>query len=205
MGGLAPGAIVLTGGEVWRHALGVRALAQLQVPPGTLYVQTTEAEVSARINAGIREALGVPKVAWVWIMGDNHVYAADVLTRLLAHGVPVVAPTVASTMPPFRVMPTTVAGLLVRRAVLEAMTAPWFTPDGGFFSRCAALGIPILTDGDLRIGHLATMCVYPHRFPDGVWGSLIHLGDGLTVPLRAEAPEREEVAHGEPADRRELA
>lgn len=91
---------------------------------------------------------------WIWIMGDDHAFPANVLTKLLSHDVPLVVPVCLRRSPPYTPVVYTErvgessyrpldltntpneglieievagsAGLLVRREVLEAMEPPWF-------------------------------------------------------------------------------
>lgn len=91
---------------------------------------------------------------WLWIIGDDHAFTANVLSKLLSHDVPIVVPVCLRRSPPYNpvvytekvgkssylplYLPDTPseglieievagsAGMLVRREVLEAMDPPWF-------------------------------------------------------------------------------
>lgn len=102
-------------------------------------------------NAFVEQLYG----EWLWILGDDHTFAPDLLLRLLAHQVDVVVPLVPGRRPPFKPVichgPLThnvrytwdelppsgltqlplgdvagTAGMLIRKSVFSALKAPYF-------------------------------------------------------------------------------
>lgn len=95
---------------------------------------------------------------WVWIMGDDHVWAPDLLPRLIEHDVDIVVPNCLMRNPPWKsvvfsrqdendwyvmaqqdgalpedglveIHAAGSAGMLIRGYVLDAIGDPWFRPD----------------------------------------------------------------------------
>jgi len=91
---------------------------------------------------------------WLWIMGDDHAFAPNVLSKLLTHDAPLVVPVCLKRFAPYtpvvytkkvgdssyeplylpdaptegliEIVVAGSAGMLVKREVLEAMERPWF-------------------------------------------------------------------------------
>lgn len=150
--GHPPGSIVIAASDLSRYSAFTRSLTTLITPPGTKTVWGIGSDICKNFNAAIGESLG----EWIWIMGDDHVFAPDLLIRLLDHEVDVVSPLVAARKWPhpmfvFRHDPekdemTIVdrgelpasglhpydgcsgAGMLIRRHVLARLTAPYYEP-----------------------------------------------------------------------------
>lgn len=127
----------------------------LQVPKGTKLVAARGADIPHQLNEGIR----LMKGEWVWILGDDHMFAPDMLMKLLAHQKEVVLPIVPRRDHPFYpcllhgpVQPLMEpyqwnelpleglyqlprwdsagqAGALIQKSVLDQLKDPWF--EGG--------------------------------------------------------------------------
>lgn len=85
------------------------------------------------------------------------------------------------------------AGLLVKRAVFEAIEPPWFETGTGitarvgedvnFCRKARAVGFKIYTDLDSVLGHLSTTAVWPVREHDGwTFGFSMMGGFKITLP-----------------------
>jgi len=151
--------IGFVGGEIARYHAFTGCFAALNVPARTRMYSGLGYDVSYNRNHVIEDALKHPETQWVQLWDDDHVFAPDVLIRLLDHGVDVVAPIYAQRQPPFHpciykeentdgsfsiftwkelegkdgLLPITSAGaggLLIRRHVLEAIPEPWFERQG---------------------------------------------------------------------------
>lgn len=147
-----PGSIVIAAGDLSRYSAFTRSLTSLWSPLGTKTVWGIGSDICKNFNAAIGEAMG----EWLFIMGDDHVFAPDLLMRLLDRQVDVVSPLVAARKWPhpmfvFRQDPAkdemtivdradlpasgihpydgcSGAGMLIRRHVLEKLQAPYYEP-----------------------------------------------------------------------------
>ena len=109
--------------------------------------------VAQNMNNAIQDSfLPLAEFQWIWLIGDDHVFAPDTLSRLLERGVDLVAPLTPSRsnggpviqkpgpdgrdlqltwpeVPRGGLMDVTAcsgAGLLIRRQVVEKVSPPWF-------------------------------------------------------------------------------
>lgn len=152
-----PGTIAVLADEVSRFSRFGLALAALTMPVGTHIVYGIGRNIAEQTNRIIRDMHG----DWVWLQGDDHVFHPDLLMKLLAHDVDVVAPFVLMRHHPFlpvvfssevedgqhvrmdftdipdggliEVHAAGSAGMLIRKHVLDAIGDPWleFTPLAG--------------------------------------------------------------------------
>jgi hypothetical protein len=161
-----PGAVCVITGELGRYSMFHQDLAMLRVPGGTQLTWTCGPLIAANMNESFRKALVYPEghprageptaLEWVWIMGDDHTFAPDVLLRLLAQqralGADVLLPGCLNRTPPcafiiidesngrhrdFDKVPRTPfrlegfevcgdAGMLLSRRALERLGPPWY-------------------------------------------------------------------------------
>jgi glycosyl transferase family 2 len=77
----SPGTIALPTSEIGRYAMFMVSLAGTHQPPDTNLAITASASVTENINSVIRDLR--PQDEWVWILGDDHVWPQNTLTRLL--------------------------------------------------------------------------------------------------------------------------
>ena len=150
--GTPPGTIAVPTSGVPRYHEFWLSLNALEVPAGTRLALCASCDVVANWNTIIREQFTGD---WLWMMGDDHVFNPDILRRLLAHHVDVVAPLTPRKREPYLPVVwkdlnpdtgkfslyswheisdfdglTTVAGvgnagMLVTRRVLDAIGDPW--------------------------------------------------------------------------------
>lgn len=124
-----------------------QALSAMDTPPGTLMEWVIGHDIPANQNQLVDSLLD-SDASHLLIMGDDHVFAPDLLNRLLDHDVDLVAPVCVRRFPPY--LPTAFqddrpillsdypdgglaevdmvgsAGLLAKREVFEEMDRPWF-------------------------------------------------------------------------------
>lgn len=146
-----PGTIILVSGELARYSTFTQSMLSLVAPPGSQVIWKPGVNIAGNLNEMLEERSG----EWVWLMGDDHLFAPDMLLRLLRHGVDVVAPLVTKRKPPFEpivyrqtsrntlglevVPPTelppsglypaaacTCAGIVIAMRVFDALTPPYF-------------------------------------------------------------------------------
>lgn len=197
-----PGFVVLPTSEQGRYPAFYACLFKLLVeglPEGSGIAWHQGCDISAQLNHGIRRAIESGRCEWVWIIGDDHTFEPDIVLRLLAHNVPVVAPLTLKRSHPntsvaydetgqvLRFGPEDRglrsvaalgnAGMLVRRDVLDAIGDPWFTVGGidrakedlAFCRRLREHSIPIHVDLDTWMGHITPVEVWPQRDAAGRW------------------------------------
>jgi hypothetical protein len=150
-----PGGVAIITGELTRYVQSMRSVMQLVVPPNSMSVWRAGVLVAENVNRAIRDVLANPDMRWVWLMGDDHTFPADIVMKLLDREVDVVAPMCLNRAPPmdpvivqpdgnggrrlkyledmpasglYRLQPGETcgdAGLLIRRHVLEKIGDPW--------------------------------------------------------------------------------
>ena len=210
----SPGTIALPTGEIGRFTLFTVSLAATRQPTDTHLSVTASASVVENLNTVIRQLR--PEDEWVWIIGDDHVWESDCLTRMLeilddTPQADILVPLVTKRNPPwylvlfreagyyedgipqwdplkweeipdsgvFEVDAAGSAGMLIRRAVLDAIGDPWFENSDGrilnedvmFCQRARQLGYRVFATADVTIGHLGIFNVRPLR-KEGRWGAL---------------------------------
>jgi hypothetical protein len=77
----SPGVTIVPTSEVGRFALFTVSLAGTQQPAGSALAITASASVTENLNKALANLR--PQDAWVWIMGDDHCWEGDALTRML--------------------------------------------------------------------------------------------------------------------------
>lgn len=150
-----PGTVVITAASLARYSEFWMSIEALTVPAGTALIASRGADIPHQLNEGIRKMVG----AWVWILGDDHVFDREILMHLLDRDRDVVLPVVPRRDPPFvpvlmhgplaslmrryhwTELPITglfqippgdsagQAGALVRKNILDKLGDPWF--EGG--------------------------------------------------------------------------
>lgn len=196
------GAIAIATRDYARHSAFAISLMAVEKPAGTEIVWSTGLDVAAGLNQAIRR---VPHAAWVWILADDHTFAPDTLLRLLAHDVPVVVPLVSSRHAPYRpvvfkqehdpgcfetfdwtelphdglvpIAGAGSAGMVLRRAALDAIGDPWFEAgrirpdetgeDTWLSHKLRVAQVPVVADCGVTMGHLTTMQLEPQRTEQG--------------------------------------
>ena len=151
-GGPSGGTIGIISGSRTCLPAFTRAITISAKPDDTRLIWAEGSDIVGQCNQICRNYRG----DWVWFMGDDHVFAPDLLPRLLERNVDVVVPLCLKRTPPFdpvvyggqneldqyyvadlpdhgitEVYAAGSAGMLVRRPVLEAIPDPWFESHGG--------------------------------------------------------------------------
>jgi len=72
-------------------------LGRLRVPAGTQLIMTRSAEIAKSLNKALEQATG----EWIFLLGDDHTFAAETVFRLLGHNLPAVVPLNIMRVPPF--------------------------------------------------------------------------------------------------------
>lgn len=215
--GHPPGSVIIASSDLTRYAAFSRSLACLLQPPGTKLVWSTGSDICN----GFNQALDSREGEWVWILGDDHVFAPDLLIRLLDRQVDVVSPVVTSRRPPFR-------GFVFRQDGPELVcvpTAEW--PDSGChaYDGCSGAGMlirshvldklerPYYEAGKIRAGELnedtylmwkmrtqAGASIYVdfdvamgHQTPAVIWPVRTAQGWAIEGDVRCVIPETAEV------------
>lgn len=88
------------------------------------------------------------------------------------------------------------AGMLIRRAVLEAVDPPWFeytnrSEDIIFCEKAKAAGFEIHCDVTQRLGHITTAVVFP-KVEDDQWMIGLQVGSYMSLVVPFESTESEE-------------
>ena len=148
-----PGVIAVPVGSTTRYPAFWTSLLALRRPRGSTITVVEGHSIAQNMNNAIRESL-LPRAEfqWIWLIGDDHVFAPDTLQRLLARGVDLVAPLTPSrsnggpviqkpgpngldvqlTWPEvphgglMEVSACSGAGLLIQRGVVDTLPSPWF-------------------------------------------------------------------------------
>jgi hypothetical protein len=152
-----PGTVGILSGDLSRFSVFQQSLLALTLPPGTQVLWVSGQWVAAACNTIIANMW--PESAWLTLLSDDHVFAPDMLLRLLDRQVDIVAPLVCLRRPPFSpslfhqdtdgefvgytwrelagktgllaVDSMGGPGCIVRREVLDATGPPWFTGQAG--------------------------------------------------------------------------
>ena len=153
--GYEPGTIVVAAASLARYSEFWLCIEALQVPHGTRLIASRGADFVHQFNEGIRRMTG----EWVFILGDDHTFNADILLKLLSRNLDCVLPVVPRRDFPFvpclmhgplapkmrryswRDLPVKglyqlpkgdsggQAGALVKKSILDKLGDPWF--EGG--------------------------------------------------------------------------
>ena len=148
----SPGVIAVPTGSLTRYPSFWTSLLNLQRPRGSVLTVVEGHSIAQNMNNAIHGMLAQPEFQWIWLIGDDHVFAPTTLRRLLDRRVDMVAPLTPSRsnggpviqkpgpdgldaqltwpeVPPgglHEVPACSGAGLLIQRYVLEKVPAPWF-------------------------------------------------------------------------------
>ncbi len=86
--------------DTGRYSIFSHCLMSIQAPAGSTIEWVMGLDIPANHNKLVRAALAT-NAEWLWIKGDDSVFAPDILTRLLSHDVDVVVPLCLRRMPPY--------------------------------------------------------------------------------------------------------
>ncbi len=188
---ISHGTIVLPTGEQPRHHAFFVSLMAVLDRTGACLRWNAGLDIAFNCNDAIRRRAGAGE--WVWIIGDDHTFAPDIIERLMCGDFDVVVPLVlqrnhphrtvlynadgspyefdpACTVP-FKVDLAGSAGMLIREHVLRAIGDPWFriagterqSEDIGFCQAVARAGFRIWCNPTVTMGHIASVEVWPDR------------------------------------------
>lgn len=148
----AVGIIGMACGETARYSECYASLMALEKPPGTVFLQCKSMSIADNFNKIAREFLA-SSAQWLFLVNDDHLWAPNTLTKLLAHNVDIVTGLYVARTQPFLpvifdqttpeglvvtrylspgehgLVPIKAAGdgcLLIRRKVIEAIADPWW-------------------------------------------------------------------------------
>lgn len=145
-----PGTIVIISGDLSRYAAWGQSMLSLIMPEHTLRSWSVGVNIAQNLNHAIAQMHG----EWIFIMGDDHIFAPDLLMRLLDHEVDVVTPLCRLRKPPYSILAFrrelddgvfemwpeaelphhglhpiaggSAAAWLIRKRVLDAIETPYF-------------------------------------------------------------------------------
>lgn len=196
-------------------------LNDLKVPDGTVKTFWRTQDRATTLNEIVEDALNGHSY-WIWFISDAHAFEPDLLEKLLSREQPIVAPVVieSASLTPMawtdvspkgpvglklnevvgpaslvEVRGATVTGMLVRRAVFEAMGPPWFrrtqsltenvSEDQYFCERAHELSFQTYLDTASRLATLQSATLAPAHKGDR-WELAVGVGDDMkfTHPLR---------------------
>ncbi len=194
---MALGVIGVSTAEQGRYASFWAAFSGLHRPVDALTVIASGSNIAENRNT-ITQVMLDQKADWVLYLDDDHILPQDVLTKLLVADKDIISALYVQRQPPFNpvlmeyelpdggfiqkqldstdqgVIEVAAAGagcLLVKRRVIEALTAPYWTlgqlnsgtwgDDLHFCSRVRATGFNIFCDLNVTLGHSMTGVVWP--------------------------------------------
>ena len=206
---------VIFASEVSRYSRMFATLNDLDTPEGSVKTFWWGARCQA-LNDAVAAALKTGSY-WVWFISEDYGFDKDILTRLISRNTAMVAPVVVKNYAPFHpeawtdelgqaplllnqvmgpsslieVRGASVTGMLVRRAVFEAMGEPWFrvtetvSEDLYFNERAKELGFQLLIDTESRLSTLSVSSITP-RHPGDRWELGVEVGEDMsfTQPLK---------------------
>lgn len=94
-----PGMVIVPCGDLGRYHRFTQSLNDLKLPEGSQTVFAYGGSTLQNLNTGLdylRE-----EDAWVWAIGDDHVFEADTVMRLLERERDIIAPLCVQHLPPF--------------------------------------------------------------------------------------------------------
>ena len=209
---------VLFSSDAARYSAFTADLEWLELPDGSVKDFEFGADATASRNALVQRAVERGSY-WVWFISEDHSFAPDIVKTLLLRDEPIVAPIALSASAPFaplayrgvsrasRRLPVrlddvvgpgtmveidsaSTSGMLVRRAVFEAMPSPWFPEDVddelAFCDAAREAGFAPFLDTSVRLGNRFTASMYP-AYRGGKWEMSVSVGSEveMSMPLRS--------------------
>ena len=195
-----------------RYSRMFKTLNDLKTPDGSTKTFWSGNRVQD-LNDIVEEAL-LTRSYWIWFISEEYGFEPDVLNALLSRNEAMVAPIVLEAEEPYLptawvdydekkgtsplllnqvigpsslvdVRGANVTGMLVRRAVFEAMSPPWFrlvneleTEDVYFCERAREVGFNVFVDTESRLSTLQVASVMP-RYAGGRWELGIDVGTDM--------------------------
>lgn len=208
---------VLFSSESARFSAFTSDLDALKLPPGSVKDFETGSDANALRNTLVQRALDRGS-QWVWFINEEHIFSPEIVMTMLSHQKQITVPVVLSSTAPVRSLaykgvsrasrplevrldgvlgPGTLLeidsartpGMLVRRAVFEALPEPWFSSDADsellFCENARAASFDSFLDTSSRIGNRIHAEMHPvHR--SGRWELSVSVGSEieLSVPIK---------------------
>ena len=202
---------VVFSSEVSRYSRMFATLNDLDTPEGSVKTFWWGARCQA-LNDAVDAALKTGSY-WIWFINEDYGFNRDILTNLISRNVAMVSPIAVEASEPFlptawtalgndgattsllldqvtgpssliEVRGASVTGMLVRRAVFEAMGAPWFrvtedVPEDVYFcERALELGFQPYIDTESRLSTLSVAAITPRHKGDR-WELGVDVGDDM--------------------------
>lgn len=99
---MAPGVVGVLAQDTGRYSMFAASLTGVEVPPGTAIKWEFGTSIASQMNGLVRAMLSKPDAEWLWILGDDHVFAPSLLGKLLGRDVDIVAPLCLTRNPPYK-------------------------------------------------------------------------------------------------------
>jgi hypothetical protein len=210
-----PGTVaVVFSSDAARFSAFTADLGWLELPAGTELDFAFGEDTATLHNDLVSKALK-RGLYWVWFINEDHTFAPGTIASLLSRDEAIVAPIVLERKKPFYphaytdvggepvrfllnavagpgtmhevARLTSSAGVLIRRAVFEALDPPWFN-DGDDLSdlcrRAMEIGIQPFVDTSVRLGNRLIGSFYP-RYRGGKWELVAVVGAAeFDLPIR---------------------
>jgi hypothetical protein len=156
----APGTVAVPMSEVGRFAMFTVALAGTKQPAGCHLSVMASASVTENLNSSIRTMPDDSE--WMWILGDDHIWAHDCLLNMLQlmddnPEADILVPLVVKRNPPWH---------LVVFHEDDSLRDPRIPPTEDM------QGFRIFATADIVMGHLGIFNVRPYRH-EGRWGAKV--------------------------------
>lgn len=204
-----------------RHSRIFQTLNDLELPDGSVktFWGGSRGSRCQDLNDMVAEALRT-RSYWVWFISEDYGFERNILMNLLSRNEAMVAPISVEGYDPYLpkawndvgdegiitplqlnqvvgpaslidVRGASVTGMLVRRAVFEAMAPPWFrmtetmTEDVYFNERAREVGFQAYIDTESRLSTLSVAAMTPQH-KGGRWELGVDVGDDMhfTQPLK---------------------
>ena len=194
--------------EVSRYSRMFATLNDLDTPEGSVKTFWWGTRCQA-LNDAVSAALRTGSY-WVWFISEDYGFDREILTRLISRNTAMVSPIAVENYEPFHptawtddkgekplllnqvtgpsslieVRGASVTGMLIRRAVFEAMGDPWFrvtetaSADLLFCERARELGFQPLIDTESRLSTLSVAAITPRHKGDR-WELGVDVGDDM--------------------------
>lgn len=216
--GQGPGTVaVLFSSDAARYSAFTADLEALQLPEGSVKDFETGPDANELRNTLAQRAIDRGSY-WIWFISEDHSFEPDVVSMLLSRDKQITVPVVLSTTAPVRALAyrgvsrasrplpiqldgvvgpgtlveidaATTSGMLIRRAVFEALPKPWFpnevNDEIAFCDTARAHGFEPYLDTSSRLGNRCTASMYPaHRA--GKWELSVAVGSDieLSIPIQ---------------------
>lgn len=210
------GAVAVAFASEAGHTSLLPNLNDLKTPPDTVKIFEFRNQRYEALNVLVERALAGPAY-WIWFINENHSFEPEIIETLLQRNEAMVAPISVDSIEPYyprawtdvaddggtkpfllnqvvgpatmvEVRGANVTGMLVRRAVFEAMGRPWFrrtetmAEDVYFCERAKELGFQTYVDTSSRLSTRSSAQINPVHRGDR-WELSVEVGDNMKFAL----------------------